>query len=47
MRLNGMESDNPARGNVVDEIADLENELSEEIPRMVALFKPYLKLGNI
>jgi hypothetical protein len=34
-------------GQLVDRLALMENEMSEEIPRMVEVFKPYLKLGNI
>jgi hypothetical protein len=46
-RLNGMDGDDPHRDAVVDQIANLETQLSAEIPRITALFKPYLKLGNI
>jgi hypothetical protein len=45
--LTGMEDSDPELGKLVDEISGFQNELSKEIPRIVALFKPYLKLGNI
>lgn len=34
-------------GELVDRLAATEDEMSEEIPRMIEVFKPYLKLGNI
>jgi hypothetical protein len=34
-------------GQLVDRLALMETEMSEEIPRMIQVFKPYLKLGNI
>jgi hypothetical protein len=36
-----------ARDAINDEIARYEEDLAEEFPRMIAIFKPYLKLGNI
>jgi hypothetical protein len=46
-RLSGMDDDDPQRDAVVDQIANLETQLSAEFPRITTLFKPYLKLGNI
>ena len=32
---------------IADEMAEIEDQMSEEIPRLISVFKPYLKLGNI
>jgi hypothetical protein len=32
---------------IVDDMAKIEDEMLEEIPRLIEVFKPYLKLGNI
>lgn len=37
----------PGAQLIIDAIAELELNLAEEYPRMIAAFKPYLKLGNI
>jgi hypothetical protein len=34
-------------GGIVDDMAKMEDELTDEIPRLIEVFKPYLKLGNI
>jgi hypothetical protein len=46
-RLSGMDYDDPERNAVVDQIAVVEQQMSDEFPRITSLFKPYLKLGNI
>jgi hypothetical protein len=46
-RLKGMDNDDSQRGNVVDQLAILEEGLSDQVERLTELFKPYLKLGNI
>jgi len=46
-RLNNMDNNDPGRNAVIDQIAILETQLSDEIPRITSLFKPYLELGNI
>jgi hypothetical protein len=35
------------REDIVEILSGLETDLAEEFPRMIAAFKPYLKLGNI
>jgi hypothetical protein len=35
------------RGEIADKMAQIETELMGSYPKLVALFKPYLKLGNI
>jgi hypothetical protein len=32
---------------IVDDLAKMEDELTDEFPRLIEVFKPYLKLGNI
>jgi len=46
-QLRGMEGPSERRNALVDQIADLEMDFSIEYERMVEVFKPYLKLGNI
>lgn len=46
-QLRGMEEPSERRNALVDQIADLEMDFSIEYERMVQVFKPYLKLGNI
>jgi hypothetical protein len=46
-QLKGMEEPGERRNALVDQIADLEMDFSVEYERMVEVFKPYLKLGNI
>jgi hypothetical protein len=45
--LRNMDEHDPDRNAVVDQIAALEAQLSDEVPQITSLFKPYLKLGNI
>ena len=42
-----MDDNDPARGNVVDQLAIVETEMAVQIDRLTEVFKPYLKLGNI
>jgi hypothetical protein len=46
-QLRNLPPDSPAREALVDALYRLEIDLSEEFPRLIAVFKPYLKLGNI
>lgn len=46
-QLRGMDEPNERRNPLVDQLADLEMDFSTEYQRMVEVFKPYLKLGNI
>jgi len=34
-------------GDLVDDLAKIEDEITDELPRLIEVFKPYLKLGNI
>jgi hypothetical protein len=46
-QLRAMDEPGERRNQLVDEIASLEMDFSVEYERMVAVFKPYLNLGNI
>jgi hypothetical protein len=46
-RLKGMDDADSQRGNVVDQLAILETEMTAQVDRLTEVFKPYLKLGNI
>jgi hypothetical protein len=46
-QLRGMEEPNDRRNALVDQIAGLEMDLSVEYEKMIEVFKPYLRLGNI
>jgi hypothetical protein len=40
-------ADDKQRGELADQLAATETAMSEEFQRLIKLFKPYLKLGNI
>jgi len=46
-QLLGMEEPSDRRNKLVDEVAELEMDFALEYERMVEVFKPYLKLGNV
>jgi hypothetical protein len=46
-QLSGMEELSERRNALIDQIAELEMDFASEYERMVKVFKPYLKLGNI
>jgi hypothetical protein len=45
--LKSAENNDQRRGEIADKMAQIETELMEQYPKLVELFKPYLKLGNI
>jgi hypothetical protein len=46
-QLRGMDEPGERRNRLADQIAELEMDFSAEYERIVEIFKPYLKLGNI
>jgi len=42
-----MNDNDPRRDKLIDEISNIEIDMADEYSRLVAAFKPYLRLGNI